>query len=110
MLLLSLLCLSAVAAADEPHSGLDPDGFDKSVRAQDDLFLHVNGRWLMSTDIPADKSNYGSFTRLDDEARENIRTIIEEAVSNPQDPVSRKVGDFYKSYMNEQLIEARGLA
>jgi len=110
MLLLSLFCLSAVTAADEPHSGLDPDGFDKSVRAQDDLFLHVNGRWLMSTDIPADKSNYGSFTRLDDEARENIRKIIEAAVSSPQDAISRKVGDFYKSYMNEQLIEARGLA
>ncbi len=110
LLLLSLFCLSAVTAADEPHSGLDPDGFDKSVRAQDDLFLHVNGRWLMSTDIPADKSNYGSFTRLDDEARENIRKIIEEAVNSPQDAISRKVGDFYKSYMNEQLIEARGLA
>jgi len=110
LLLLSLAFLCAAATADEPHSGLDPDGFDKSVRAQDDLFLHVNGRWLMSTEIPADKSNYGSFTRLDDEARENIRTIIEEAVSNPTDAISRKVGDFYKSYMNEQLIAARGLA
>ncbi len=112
LLLPALLCLCApaLALADEPHSGLDPDGFDKSVRAQDDLFLHVNGRWLMSTEIPSDKSNYGSFTRLDDEARDNIRKIIEEAVANPADPISRKVGDFYKSYMNEQLIEARGLA
>lgn len=112
LLLPALLCLCtpALALADEPHSGLDPDGFDKSVRAQDDLFLHVNGRWLMSTEIPSDKSNYGSFTRLDDEARDNIRKIIEEAVANPTDPISRKVGDFYKSYMNEQLIEARGLA
>jgi putative endopeptidase len=110
LLLLSIVCLCATAIADEPHSGLDPDGFDKSVRAQDDLFLHVNGRWLMSTEIPSDKSNYGSFTRLDDEARENIRTIIEEAVNNPTDAISRKVGDFYRSYMNEQLIEARGLA
>ncbi|MEY4188630.1 MAG: Neutral endopeptidase [Planctomycetota bacterium] len=110
LLLLSIVCLCATATADEPHSGLDPDGFDKSVRAQDDLFLHVNGRWLMSTEIPSDKSNYGSFTRLDDEARENIRTIIEEAVNNPTDAISRKVGDFYRSYMNEQLIEARGLA
>jgi putative endopeptidase len=110
LLLLSIVCLCATATADEPHSGLDPDGFDKSVRAQDDLFLHVNGRWLMSTEIPSDKSHYGSFTRLDDEARENIRTIIEEAVNNPTDAISRKVGDFYRSYMNEQLIEARGLA
>ncbi|MEY3458705.1 MAG: Neutral endopeptidase, partial [Planctomycetota bacterium] len=62
--LLSLLCCLLTAApmvrGDEPHSGLDPDGFDKSVRPQDDLFLHVNGRWLLSTEIPSDKSNYGS--------------------------------------------------
>ena len=102
--------LLSTAMADEPHSGLDPDGFDKTIRPQDDLFLHVNGRWLMSTEIPADKSNYGSFTRLDDEARENIRAIIEDAVRNPTDDVSRKVGDFYKSYMNEELITARGIS
>jgi predicted metalloendopeptidase len=107
-------CLMTMAfpglRADEPHSGLDPDGFDKAVRPQDDLFLHVNGRWLLSTDIPADKSNYGSFTRLDDEARENIRAIIEAAVSNPTDDISRKVGDFYKSYMDESRIDSLGLA
>ncbi len=102
--------LFSTAMADEPHSGLDPDGFDKTIRPQDDLFLHVNGRWLMSTEIPADKSNYGSFTRLDDEARQNIRAIIEEAVKNPTDEVSRKVGDFYKSYMNEELISAKGIS
>ncbi|MGV2340780.1 MAG UNVERIFIED_CONTAM: hypothetical protein LVR18_44625 [Planctomycetaceae bacterium] len=67
------LFLSSVPLfGDEPHSGLDPDGFDRAVRPQDDLFLHVNGRWLLSTDIPADKSNYGSFTRLDDEARKTF--------------------------------------
>ncbi len=108
-----LCCLLALISsplhADEPHSGLDPDGFDKAVRPQDDLFLHVNGRWLLSTDIPADKSNYGSFTRLDDEARENIRAIIEDAVKNPTDDISRKVGDFYKSYLDEARIDALGL-
>jgi putative endopeptidase len=93
----------------ERYSGIDPDGFDKSVRPQDDLFLHVNGRWLLSTEIPADKSNFGSFTALDDAARENIRAIIDEAVRNPTDPIARKVGDFYKSYLNEELIDKKGL-
>lgn len=93
----------------ERYSGIDPDGFDKAVRPQDDLFLHVNGRWLLSTEIPADKSNYGSFTALDDAARENIRAIIDEAVKNPTDPIAKKVGDFYKSYLNEELIDKKGL-
>ncbi len=109
LLSLSIVCALASSAFGQ-HSGLDPDGFDKSVRPQDDLFQHVNGRWLLSTEIPADKSNYGSFTALDDAARENIRAIIEEAVSNPNDAISKKVGDFYKSYMNEDLIAQKGIA
>ncbi len=97
------------SAAQDLFSGIDPDGFDHSVRPQDDLYQHVNGRWLLSTQIPADKSNYGSFTTLDDAARENIRTIIEEATKNPVDANGQKVGDFYASFMNERLIDERGL-
>ena len=109
-LVLSLVLLQGISQADDRHSGIDPDGFDTAVRPQDDLFLHVNGRWLLSTEIPADKSNYGSFTALDDAARENIRAIIEEAAKNPTNEVATKVGDFYRSYMNEELIEQKGIA
>ena len=107
--LLIITTLSAPALAQDRHSGIDPDGFDTSVRPQDDLFMHVNGRWLLSTEIPADKSNYGSFTALDDAARENIRTIVEESAKNPSDAIGQKVGDFYRSFMNEELIEQKGL-
>ncbi len=108
--LLSMFLLPGTILVADQHSGIDPDGFDTTVRPQDDLFLHVNGRWLLSTEIPADKSNYGSFTALDDAARENIRSIIEEAAKNPGDPIAKKVGDFYRSYMNEALIESKGIA
>ena len=77
--------IAPFAAAQTRDSGIDPDGFDKAVRAQDDLFLHVNGRWLLKTEIPADKSNYGSFNKLIDEAQLNIRAIIEDAAKNPSD-------------------------
>jgi len=108
-LVLTLTLLQGITHAADRHSGIDPDGFDTTVRPQDDLFLHVNGRWLLSTEIPADKSNYGSFTALDDAARENIRAIIEDAAKNPTDDVAKKVGDFYRSYMNEELIEKKGI-
>lgn len=107
-LLLAFTCMTALPA-QEPYSGIDPDGFDSNVRVQDDLFQHVNGRWLLTTDIPGDKSNYGSFTALDDMARENIRAIIEECASHPTDDNARKIGDFYRSYMNEEVINSRGI-
>lgn len=106
--LLSLFLVQS-AFSEDLFSGIDPDGFDHSVRPQDDLYQHVNGRWLLRTQIPGDKSNYGSFTALDDAARENIRKIIEEASRNPTDENSRKVGDFFKSFMDEETINTRRL-
>lgn len=110
--LLPLLFFTAhfcTANAQDLFSGIDPDGFDHTVRPQDDLYQHVNGRWLLQTQIPGDKSNYGSFTALDDAARANIRTIIEAAAANPIDENSRKVGDFYHSFMDEETINTRRL-
>src|SRR5580698_7142125 len=108
--LLAFVTLVGMASAADPRpSGLDLDGLDKSVRPQDDLFRHVNGRWLMATAIPADKSNYGSFTALADAARENVRSIIEESARKPADEIARKISDFYQSYMNEELIQKKGL-
>ncbi|MCA9171773.1 MAG: M13 family metallopeptidase, partial [Planctomycetales bacterium] len=80
-------------------------------RVQDDLFMFVNGEWLKHTPIPDDKSNYGSFTILSDEALVKQREIIEECAAGnfPIGSDRQKVGDFYRSFMNEELINERGL-
>ncbi|MFM7248267.1 MAG: hypothetical protein ACKO5R_00025, partial [Planctomycetaceae bacterium] len=46
-----------------------------------DLYEYVNGTWLKETPIPADKSNYGAFIKLDDLSRERIRAIVEQAAA-----------------------------
>ncbi len=90
---------------------LDRNAFDTSVRVQDDLFLHVNGTWLRTTEIPSDKSNYGSFIALDDLSRERIRQIVDEATRLKHNPgsVGQKVADFYQSYLDEATIESQGI-
>jgi predicted metalloendopeptidase len=92
--------------------GIDAAGIDRNVRPQDDLYEHVNGRWLAETSIPEDKSNYGAFAQLADRAEEQIRAIIEEAAASDAPPGSerRKIGDFYASFMNTERVEALGLA
>ena len=56
---------------DDARSGMDPD-----IRPQDDLFRHMNGRWLDTTEIPADRSAWGAFTMLADESEARVRAII----------------------------------
>jgi predicted metalloendopeptidase len=96
---------------DRP-SGIDTTGFDTTVRVQDDLYRSINGRWMDTTEIPSDRSNYGSFSVLADQAEERIRALIEEMAASDQESGSnaQKVGDFYKSFMDEKTIEARGIA
>ena len=90
---------------------LDTSAFDRSVRPQDDLFLYVNGTWLKNTPIPSDKSNYGSFTMLADESQKQIRALIEQVADqeNKKGTDAQKVGDFYKSFMDEKRIDELGL-
>jgi putative endopeptidase len=56
-------CLLAGCAAiggRRPHSGIDRSGGDPTVRPQDDLFRHVNGTWVKTVEMPADKSYIAS--------------------------------------------------
>jgi putative endopeptidase len=94
-------------------SGLDLAGFDRSVRPQDDLYRFAGGAWLAHTEIPADRSNYGSFIILDDQAQEEVRQLIVAASTQSNRPVgsaAQKVGDFYLAYMDSARVESLGLA
>ena len=59
----------------EPVSGIDIENVDNRQRPQDDFFRYVNGLWLERTQIPADRSNYGSFTELADQSEIANRQI-----------------------------------
>ena len=101
------------AAAVPPlTSGIDKANFDTSVRPQDDLYQAIDGTWLKNTPIPADRSNYGSFTKLADDAEAQLRTIIEELAAKPgktPGSIEQKVGDYYASFMDEARIEEAGI-
>jgi putative endopeptidase len=91
-------------------SGIQRDELDPGVRPQDDLFRHVNGKWIARSEIPSDKARYGSFYVLAEEAERNVRAIIEEAQQAEPGTEQRKIGDLYASYMDEERIESLGAA
>jgi putative endopeptidase len=89
-------------------SGIPIDELDSGIRPQDDLFRHVNGRWLARTEIPADRARYGSFPILAEEAEKAVREIVEEAASAPEGTQERKFGDLYASFMDAGRVEQLG--
>jgi endothelin-converting enzyme/putative endopeptidase len=95
------------------ESGIDLTMMDTSVRPQDDFYNYMNGTWLKTFEIPADKSNYGSFTKVYDKTEKDLLAIIEEAADAPEkEPGSdiQKVGDMYLSFMDSTRAEELGVS
>jgi predicted metalloendopeptidase len=92
-------------------SGIDSQYIDSSVRAQDDFYRHVNGKWLASTEIPPDKGRYGAFDKLNDDSQAQLRGIVEELQksADASEPDQRKIADLYGSFMDEAVLEQLGL-
>jgi len=113
--LLSAITLSLIAgwAGAAPTSGIDTQYIESGVRVQDDMFTHLNGKWLATTEIPADKSSWGTFAKLRDDIQPQLRTIIEGAANTPNKAAgtdAQRIGDFYASFMDEAKLETLGLA
>lgn len=90
--------------------GVSIDNMDTSVDPGDNFFEYVNGTWLENTEIPADRSRFGSFNLLGDQAEERVRGIIENAASKDNPSADEKrIADFYNAFMDLEAIEAAGL-
>ncbi|HUD27159.1 MAG TPA: M13 family metallopeptidase [Burkholderiaceae bacterium] len=118
-LLLLAVCTARAACAQTggpdagapAASGIETQYIDTTVRPQDDFFRFVNGKWLASTAIPADKASFGSFDILYDESLAQLRDIVEAAAnesSAPEGSDARKIGNLYRSFMDEAKLEALG--
>ncbi|KAA0102294.1 peptidase M13 [Mycolicibacterium sp. P1-18] len=94
------------------HSGIDLSFVDGDTRPQDDLFGHVNGRWLTDYDIPADRATDGAFRLLADRAEEQVRDLIVEAAAADAAPDTdeQRVGDLYGSFMDTEAVARIGVA
>ncbi|WP_025156177.1 M13 family metallopeptidase [Leifsonia aquatica] len=90
-------------------SGIASDELDPTIRPQDDLFRHVNGRWIDRTEIPEDKARWGSFMVLAEQSEAAVREIIQAAQDAPEGTEERKFGDLYTSFLDEERVEALGI-
>ncbi|HET9609960.1 MAG TPA: M13-type metalloendopeptidase, partial [Acidimicrobiales bacterium] len=95
--------------APSTTSGIDTDELSDEVRPQDDLFRHVNARWLERTEIPADRAAHGAFHMLHDQAELDVRALCEEAAASdaPAGADERKVGDLWAAFMDVDQVERR---
>ncbi len=102
------------AAAPTPELGsfgIDLSNQDASVRPGDDFFRYANGRWLDSFELPADRSDYGSFSVLADRSDQRVRSIIEYLadLEPALGSIEQKINDYFQSYMDTDRLNELGM-
>ena len=97
---------------ETPEKGLDLSTFDKSVRPQDDFYNFVNGTWMKTAKIPADKSTWGSFNKLAEDTDNNSMTILNSLLNDKFAAGSegKKIQDLYATYMDMNKRNADGIS
>lgn len=97
----SLFALNQINA-QQKSSGINLDLMDKSVKPGDDFFRYVNGSWFDKTEIPADRTRWGSFDELRQNTDKDALAILKDAASKKLDPKSdqAKAVNVYKTYMD----------
>jgi predicted metalloendopeptidase len=121
--LIALAGLACVAAAlpsyaETAHTafgtwGVDLSSMDKSVKPGDDFFLYVNGNWLKTAEIPADRTSTGSFQDLAILSEKRMKEIAGDIEAKPYKsltPEEKQLRDLYDAFLDQKQIDARGLA
>jgi len=111
---LALSLMTAFATAAEPAapiSGIEIPNMDTSVRPQDDFFTYLNGSWIKTTEIPGDKSSWGTFAKLRDDTLSQLRGLIEKSAAEKAKTgtEAQKVADLYASFMDEDKLNQLGI-
>jgi putative endopeptidase len=99
-------------AAVEKHSGLLLENMNTEIRPGDDFNAYVNGTWMDTNEIPADRASNSVGLMVHEQATANVKTIIEEAADGDFAVGSdeQKVGALYKSYMDMETRNKLGVS
>ena len=108
---LMLASLVSTVSAQSKQQALELNLMDTSVRPQDDFYNYVNGTWMKTAKIPADKPSWGSFTQLRETTDNNslglLDNILKENFATGSE--GQKIQALYQTYMDMNKRNADGL-
>jgi putative endopeptidase len=125
LVLITLAFILAACTPEEPPTqrtsqsgaelgdwGIDLSAMDPTVAPGDDFHQYVNGRWLDTFIMPADKARYGVFDALMERSVEEVHEIVTELAEQDaaEGSLERKVGEYYATWMDVERLNQLGAA
>jgi len=107
---LTLGLATAQQSSEKHEPALDVTSMDRSVDPCVDFFQYSCGGWIKANPIPPDQSSWDTYSKMQDENRARLRSILEAAAepSAGRNAVTQKIGDYYASCIDEKAIDAKG--
>ena len=84
-LLMTVIVMSCKKEKEDSEAatpGINLAYMDNTTSPADDFFRYVNGGWLDNTEIPADRSRWGSFDELRQKTDKDALAILDEAMND----------------------------
>ena len=122
----SALCVTLLFSCEEQKPevhGIHTENMDKSVKASEDFFRYVNGAWLDKTEIPSDRTSWGSFNELRQNTDADVLRIMNSAIEASKaerlkdaENQAKEITDqqkavyFYESIMDTVSRDKQGIA
>lgn len=112
-LALAALVFGAAIAQAQQHPGINLSYMDKKVKPSDNFFRYVNGTWVDNTEIPGDKTRWGSFDELRETTNNDALAILKEAAGNKnlkKGTDQWKAAALYRTIMDTVARNKKGIA
>lgn len=113
MLLFVFSCSDQKSDTMESAPGLDISLMDTTIAPSVDFFKYANGKWLQTTEIPSDRSRWGSFDELRKKSSEAVLEVLEEAIASKAYDTSTdqyKAAAFYQTAMDTTTANEKGIS
>lgn len=116
-----IACKTEKADTAEKIPGIILENMDKTVKPSDDFYKFVNGTWQEKTEIPADRTSWGSFNELRKKTDNDVLAILSEAIEQGNFPKikdaqgkeidsdQQKAVNYYESIMDTITRNKQGI-
>jgi putative endopeptidase len=110
VLFTALLVFVSCKNTSDKNSTADIKGIDSTIKPGDNFFMYVNRIWYDTAKIPPSEAGVGTYMFMNYRQRLLLQGILDSVAhaNNTGGSIEQKLGDFYASGMDTNVIDKRG--